>query len=469
MTILHNLSTNPQVAVSAAGYAVGAGTGGAATGARGTNSTLNNGTYYAATWTTATTTVGGGVYLPAAAVTAGVTYKVAVYVQSSVTQRLGIAAGWSTGATTVGTSQVVDAGVWTRMDGNFTAPASATSVTFSVGSNTGTSAVNWAVGNSLAVTGVLITEGIGYWDFFDGSTNPGFTSWDGAVGLSTSTAYLPNFEVNPFLNDAPCPRVEVVVSDLPPLVVTATLFRLAEGRTYPVRNAINVQAVGGFARLDHEVPFGVATTYSVEGFDADGDRIGFIASTATSAPFTLNVPDTWFHNPLDPSGAVKADLRGDALRDLSRPAQATTFYPQGRSSGIVVSSGRRALIGVNISAVTDTLEQADRMQALLGDGSNMSVPVVCLRIGANDRARIPHTLFVAILDQREQDIDYVYGGETISWEMTGDEVSPPVPGLVTSGYTLADLDASFTSLAAIDAAHLTLLDIDRDYGLAGAA
>lgn len=268
-----------------------------------------------------------------------------------------------------------------------------------------------------------------------------------------------------FINEGVIPRVEVLITDLPAEAITVTVYRISGGRTWRVRGAVNAYAVGGVSRLDYEAPFGTAATYRAEMFDVDGISLGFTPSES----ITLNVADTWFHNPFNPGGAVVAQFRGHALRDLARPATAGVFYPLGRSRGVVIGGVRTGLQGVNVSAATDTIEQANKMLALLGTEDSLSVPVVCVRIGANDRIRVPRTLFLAVLDQREQDVDYVYGGETIWWEMVGDEVDPPAVGLSSSAYTYADVEATYATYPVAEAGFLTYLDATRHYSLAGAA
>jgi hypothetical protein len=273
-------------------------------------------------------------------------------------------------------------------------------------------------------------------------------------------AYAPTLST--FLDANPCPRVEVLFSELPYGVATVTVFRLAGGREFKLRGAVRAPVAGAFVRLDYEVPFGVDATYRAEMFDPDGTSLGF----TSTASITVNETGTWVHNPLNPSGAVRVAFRGNAARDLSRPVEGDVFYPMGRRVGVVVAGQRRGLSGVQLDVVTDTLEQADKVADLLGSYSYTTVPTLCFRVGAFDRVRLPRPLFAAVLDVREQDMTYEIGGSTIAFEMQGDEVAPPATGLFISLLTRADVNAYYSSRLALNNDNLTRLGVNRRYDLA---
>lgn len=276
--------------------------------------------------------------------------------------------------------------------------------------------------------------------------------------------YEPTLTV--YTDPSPMPRVEVLFSSLDPDAAFVTVYRLAEGREYKVRGAVKAPTVGSLTRIDSEVPFGIPVTYRAEMFDSSGVSLGFTGTASA----TLDVDETWVHNPLDPSGGVRVDLRSSAGAELVRPTDGDVFYPLGRRVGVVISGQRRGLVGVPVDMVVDSVEQADKVQALLGTYATTTVPVLCIRTAADLRLRFPRPLFVAVLTARELDINYTLGtGSTIAFQMTGDEVSPPAAGIIIPLLTRADINAYYATNAAIAADNLTRLDVNRRYDLAGSA
>lgn len=276
-------------------------------------------------------------------------------------------------------------------------------------------------------------------------------------------AYAP--VVTTFLDAAPMPRVEVLFSSFAATTAFVDVYRLAEGREFKVRSAVKASTAGALSRIDHEVPFGVPASYRAEMFTAAGVSLGFTDTTSV----TVDCPDMWVHNPLDPSGGVRVAFRDSAARSLSRPVEGDVFYPQGRRVGVVVSGQRRGLQGVALDVIADTVADADKFAALVGGYNSTTVPVLCFRLGASDRVRLPRPLFAAVFDPREEDVTYALGGELIGFSMEGDEVSPPTPALVIPLYRNMDLNAAYATNALLNAAHLNNLAVNRHYSLGGTA
>lgn len=272
---------------------------------------------------------------------------------------------------------------------------------------------------------------------------------------TTLTAYL----------DAPCPRVEVFIDDLD--AASVTVYRLAGGRQFPVRGAVGAPTAGTLSRIDFEVPFNTEVTYRAEMFDADGLSLGFTDPES----ITLNVADTWMHNPLDPQGAVSVRLVDSAARSLSRPVPGEISYPMGRRVGVVLSEPRRGLRGAVFDVITETLADADLVQAMVGGYTSSAVPVVCVRFGSDStvRRRVTSPLFLGVLDLPEEDFDVRFGGEVTVQRVTGDEVAPPAPGVFIPLLTAADINAYYATAADANSAYLTASDLNRDYTLAGYA
>jgi hypothetical protein len=277
-------------------------------------------------------------------------------------------------------------------------------------------------------------------------------------------AYAPT--LSPYFNAAPCPRVEVLFTAFAAGTATVTVYRTAGGREFRMRGGVNAATAGSLTRIDTEVPFGVAASYRAEMFNSAGVSLGF----TDSATLTMNVAETWVHNPLDPQGATTVQFRAQAARSIVRPVEGQVVYPQGRTVGVLISGQRRGVQDVDLTVVTDSIEQADRLQDMFGTYSQRFTPVLCFRIGAFDQVRLPRPLFAAVLAPDEHDVNYAIGmGEQITTVMSGSEVAPPAPGLFIPLLTNADLNAFYLTNAALNADNLTNLAVNRRYDLIGAA
>jgi len=281
----------------------------------------------------------------------------------------------------------------------------------------------------------------------------------------------------------PCPRVEVFFESLDPAAVTVTVYRSAAGREYRVRGAVDAPTAGTFTRIDFECPFNIPVTYRAEMFDADGLSLGFTDPTTLFDLVDGEFPgddvfpatglysrDTWLHNPLDPSGAVKVSLAASTGRSLSRPVPGEISFPLGRRVGVALAEPRQGLRGFRFDVRVFDTDAADKVQALIGGYGTTTVPVVCIRLGGDEtRLRVPKPLFLGVLDIAEVDINVAWGGGDTRQEMVGDEAAPPIPGLFIPLLTAADINASFATAADLNAAHARAVDVNRRYDLAGAA
>lgn len=269
----------------------------------------------------------------------------------------------------------------------------------------------------------------------------------------------------PVSPDTP-PHTIIEVDALAVAVKSITVLR-DDGNTWQrVRGAIRVPVAGSWAGVDWECGFNRATQYRVEQFDLNGQSLGFLPAVSV----VLASEFTWVHNPLAPRAGVRVRASADAMRSLNRPYDAELAYPIGRPHGIVVGTGRRGLTEMNFDLVTETLIQADKVQALLGSEDDPLPPIICIRKGANELgARIPFTLFLHVPTIIEADVNIRQGGQVIRQQMIGAQASPPAPTLAVPLLTLDDIDASYATLTALDADNLTLGTIDRRWDLAGRA
>jgi len=250
---------------------------------------------------------------------------------------------------------------------------------------------------------------------------------------------------------------------LAPTAVRVDVYRSALGRELRMRGGFQAAVSGALTRIDFEIPFNTPVTYWAEMFDVAGLSLGMTDRTTTTLYSTL----TWMHNPLDPRGAVQVEMADTAARSFSRPSGGEIVHPLGRSFGVVISSGRSGLRDLVMDCYTATLEDADKVQAMFGTYSRGFVPVACIRVGST--MRVPKPLFLGVLDAVEEDVDIRYGGTFTAHRLTGDEVSPPTPALVVPLLTRADLNSYYPTRAALNADHVSRLEVNRHYSLAGTA
>ncbi len=269
--------------------------------------------------------------------------------------------------------------------------------------------------------------------------------------------------ITPYLDKNPCPRVEVLFRTFAPGTATVTVWRTAGRDRRELRGAVRAPVAGALARIDFEVPFGIDVTYRAEQFDSRGVSLGW----TDTASVQLDIAETWLHNPLDPRGAVLVEFRPDAANSISRPAMGSLVRVQGRTAGVWMGSGRSGVTEVRLDVMTRTLEDADKIAAMLGDQNTPLTPVLCFRIGTRDRIRLPKPFYAAVPDIQEQYIDPEVAGAHIAHLMTGSEADPPVPGLFVPLLTRADLDRAYPTRAAMDADNATRIGLDRRYEFAG--
>lgn len=262
------------------------------------------------------------------------------------------------------------------------------------------------------------------------------------------------------------PRVEVLVTNAPPVAASGTLWRHAGGQRSRVRGAVRKSlASGAFSAVDSEVPFDIPVTYVTEIFDADGNSLGFLASESVTVPSN---GDVWVHNILEPSKSIRWVFTDSALQALTEGNPGGTYTPEGQTLPRWVGGQSSGLIGVALNGSTYTLKDADAFGAMFGTREEPKVPILVFR--GPPTLLLPGT-FVTVIGSRTRLPQNVAwgGGEWVRWDIVGDEVEPPFAGLSEPVVELRDVEAVYDTLAQIEAAYSSLLDIARDYSLAGAA
>jgi hypothetical protein len=262
----------------------------------------------------------------------------------------------------------------------------------------------------------------------------------------------------PFLDANPTPRVQALFPAFASGTVTVTIRRTAEGRTFPVRGGVNLYAVGGASVMDFEVPFGVPATYQAEQFDVNGLSLGF----TDPGSITLSITDTWIHQPLSPTLAIKARIFLDSANDLVRPSPGTVIWTEGATVGRIIGGQRVGLRGTNVRLRMANAADADEFTSMFGSYTSDFPAVLCIRTPPT--IRLPRVLFAGCLEPHE----ISFGNYAmITYQMSIDEVLPPAPGLVIPLLRRKDIDAAFTTRAARAAAYSTRLLRDTDYTRAG--
>jgi len=256
------------------------------------------------------------------------------------------------------------------------------------------------------------------------------------------------------------PRVQVTFASFVAGTQTITVTRTVGGRAMPVRGGVRLFAVGGAVVIDQEVPFGVPASYQAEQFDADGNSLGMTDSRA----ITVDSTDSWVTQPLNPNLAVQVKVRVPSTDTLSWESPGDTIWTQGASVGRVINGQRSGLKGVTLLLRLLRPADADEFDAMWG-GYDVTYPaVVCVRTPPN--VPLPPVLFFACrIPQR------VTSGanKLVQYQLTGDEVAPPAPGLVVPSLSRDDIDAAYPTRDARAAAYTTRLQRDSDYTLAGLA
>lgn len=262
---------------------------------------------------------------------------------------------------------------------------------------------------------------------------------------------------------APVPHVEITVDTVVPGTVTATLYRIADNRTMRVRGLVNVPAAGGFGGIDTEAPFQQAVSYRAEYFDANGTSLGFGETSDTYLDFAGTV----IHQPIDPARGASVLLEQGAAKSLSRPFEGEVIKPIGRSVPVYIGTGRSGLEDVKLDCITLTASDAALMASVFGgyDGDEQ-LPVVCFR--SSLPTGLPAVLFMVVPKPAAEPYAWSNYDEAVIWRLSGQEVAPPVEGVVRPLLTYSSLEDSYGSYADIEGGYLTYLDAETDFDLAGA-
>lgn len=276
-------------------------------------------------------------------------------------------------------------------------------------------------------------------------------------GLEPAAAGLYAFEavgnviVTPFPDMKPCPRIKVEINDVPD-GYTLTLYRIWDKFKSVVRDAQRTFAGGGFTAFDYEAPRGVTVTYRAELFDADGASQGFSDSASTLLEGSKST--AIFQDPLDPANAIEVTL-SDSFGGVLTQGRSGQLYQltSGRVVSLLGMMGK--LTGVDLSAQTHTLDDAERFRDVLNVGN---VLVRTVRAGH----LLPRLLYVTVGATSAVPQDLQNGGEWVKWPITGNEIDSPDLGIVVPVITWQTYIDTFPTWNDFNAAYLTWNDAIRN-------
>jgi len=256
-----------------------------------------------------------------------------------------------------------------------------------------------------------------------------------------------------------------VVTGIPPVAVTATVWRHAQGRRFKVRGGVRRSVAGGLVVVDPEVPLDVQVSYVTEIFDTAGGSLGFLSAEEILVPSHGLV---WVQNVLAPSRAIVYRPLADAFGHLLRSTPTGLYTPEGMGLPRATYGTRSGLQDVNLSGFTGTLEEGAALDAMLGDPydpGDGTVPILVFR--APSMYPIPGT-FIASVERSDAWVrNRSSGGQKRTWDLVGTEVEPPFPGLAEPVLTWDDVAAAYAAgWDQLPAHYAGWLEVSRDYSLA---
>lgn len=159
------------------------------------------------------------------------------------------------------------------------------------------------------------------------------------------------------------PRVRLDVADTgSPAFASVTVTRMnPDGTTVSVRTTDGnpLPMSGGTALVyDVEPPYGQPVTYSTLETPAN-----------VTTPVTVPATDVWLTHPGVPALSMPITLRPGSLDDEIHGVQQGVFYPMGRKTPIVVTSGARRDPSTQLVVSTETSSERAALRALVADAS----------------------------------------------------------------------------------------------------
>lgn len=479
MSVVKNRAINPSNETNTTGMTAVPGTSGAiAAGCVSTVATTAFGVKVSrTTWTTASTAAGGGQYLEVDVATAGLvvgdTISAGIFhVLAHIITRLQFSVEFRTGVGTISTStaaaQLVTAvdtiyGTAAAPDATMkleglVIPATCTKIRLRVLSIAGTSYANWSIGSYLDLDGLMVEKHSTLRPYVDGDQGNAY-GWEGTAHASIADFMTPATTLDPLEDPTPSPRVQISVVDLYPSTRAVTLYRVVDGISYTVREAILLAATGSFVANDYEAPFGVDVTYQAMQFS---DLDGLIPLGLTPIATTLlDVVEDWITDPLRPANALRVEFTDKAGSQPSAPfpyTQHRVNTPTGLR--IVALVGDRSLLtGLNMDFYTSTDDERAQITTILEQSGGL----LCLRTPpVGSMKLIPRTLYVVAGNPVPDDFNLSADLPDVEWYNTVDEISAPEIGFGVPIVTWQNYVDAFPTWNDFNAAYLTWFDAEKN-------
>jgi hypothetical protein len=293
--------------------------------------------------------------------------------------------------------------------------------------------------------------------YFDGSfvnANSVMYAWTGTAYASTSTAktYTPTIALV-VKTDAPCPRVEVTISDVTPTDNVVNVWRTADGKRQAVRGARKWTVNGSNFVVDYEVPLGRTAAYDLEITSGLNRGAGVTEQTTSVTSSTW-----WIQDPLVPSSAIAVNVskQDSSLPYLTAAAVTALEYAAGMtivpilgSSEPVALMGQRSIPAeVNFSMFTNAASVTTQLRNLI-----QQTPLLLLRPNGTRNNGVPGLAYYSSMRPIEHPITVAFGGTLTNWEMKGDLVAAPSMNVLVPIWTYGTVSALWATYQAAQTAH----------------
>ena len=447
VTTRTNLFTNP-AAASTANEAAVPGTGGTAAVTNQTTPGHTGNNFNRVTWSAATTSPSGGIAYTETGLLPNQAYALSRWVRPSKTQTMALTAAFQTSAhaavnTVTGASVSCPANVWTQLTVTGTSGAATAEVVVTAAATS--AGANWAANDTLDADDLLGEAGSVVGANFDGSfvnANSVMYAWTGPANASTSTAktYVPVIALA-VKTDAPCPRVDVTITDVTPTDNVVTVWRTADGKRQAVRGARKWTVNGSNAVTDYEAPLGRTVAYDVEVTSGLNSGAGVTQQTTSVASATW-----WIQDPLVPSSAIAVDvsrqdsskpyLTAAAVKSLEYAAGVNIIPILGSSQPVALMGQRLAAAGVDFSMFTNTATVTTQLRNLL-----QQTPLLLVRSNGVRNNGVPGLAYYAAAKPVEHPVTVGFGGTLTNWEIRGDLVAAPAMNVLVPVWTYGTVAA----------------------------
>lgn len=241
--------------------------------------------------------------------------------------------------------------------------------------------------------------------------------------------------------DAPCPRVEITVTNLSTGTTIYNIWRTSDGVRTVVRGARNRSTVGSDALIDYESPLGRPVTYDIE-------VVSGVTATSPTTPGTTTVTSStwWIQDPLAPSSAIPLavsqqdtaipTLTAAAVKALAYAADINIIPILGSSLPVALMGTRQVASGVDFSMFTRAAEATTTLRNLI-----QQTPLLLVRTNGVRNDGVPGLAYFASAKPVEVPVTVAYGGTLTNWQLQGDLVAAPSLNVLVPIWTYGTVQA----------------------------